>query len=531
MNSRTTGIPSLLIGIAIVIPVLAVLYSGIVSGGGDTWTHIRDTVLSGYLWGTISVLMLFILLLLSIAIPFAWLVSMYDFPGRRYFEWLLILPLSAPGYVVAYAYSDFLGVAGPIQSFIQNATGLRAKDYWFPDIHSTLGLATILAFTLYPYVYLTARSAFSTHAVSTLEAAQSLGASGWRRFSDIALPCARPAIVAGATLATMEAAADYGAAEHLGVTTLTFGIVRAWDSFGDPAGGARLSLFLLGIVLAIAFAERLTRGRHTLSQDAKRWRPFQRQHLTGPYRIVAPLACLALLSVTFLVPVGRLLWLSLFESNNQAPLWRALGNTITLAGTGALVALSFGLVIALSSRDSKTASSFARFAAASGYAVPGAILAVGVLAILSAFELPLLGLTAFSVLIWVYACRFTSAGAEPIRAAMEQVPKSIPMAARSLGAGSAKRARDIDLPIAWSGASVAALILFVEILKELPATLMLRPFNWDSLAVRAYAYASDERLAAAAAPCLLITLAGLFPVIILSRQLSDSRPGVKVRPE
>lgn len=525
MKLQASAIPSLLIGALIALPVLLVVSIGILQGGGDSWTHIRSTLLTEYLIGTIAVLVLFLILLLAIAVPFAWLVSMYDFPGRKQFEWLLILPLSAPGYVVAYAYADFLGAAGPIQSFIQDASGLRAKDYWFPDIHSVFGLATILAFTLYPYVYLTARAAFSTQAVGAIEAARMLGATGWRRFRNIAVPFALPAIAAGATLALMEAAADYGAAEHLGVPTLTYGIVRAWDSFGEPATGARLALFLLGIIVLFLLLQQLRPKRGSVSQDAKRWRQYQRPPLHGLAKLFAPLSCAVLLSISFIIPIGRLVWLAMEGGASHAPILGALKNTLILAGLGAGVALLFGMVIALSSRLSKPAATISRFAAASGYAVPGAILSVGVLALLSLFEIPLLGSTAIALLVWVYACRFTAAGSEPIQAALQRAPKSVPFAAQCLGAGPFRRAISIDLPIAWSGASVAAIILFVEILKELPATLMLRPTNWDSLAVRAYTYASDERLAAAAIPCLLITLAGLIPVIILSRQLAESRPG------
>lgn len=227
-------IPVLLAGLVIALPVAVVLITGLTEGGGAAWIHIRDTLLAGYLTGTISVLALTAMLCLLMAVPAAWLVTMFRFPGRGMFEWLLVLPLAAPGYVLAYAWGDLAGVGGPMQSALRDATGWSARDYWFPDISSLPGLSFVLACTLYPYVYLTARAAFISQSVCTMEAARSLGASSSRTFWSVALPAARPAIAAGLALAMMEAAADYGAAEFLGVPTLTFGIVRAWKSFGEP---------------------------------------------------------------------------------------------------------------------------------------------------------------------------------------------------------------------------------------------------------------------------------------------------------
>ncbi|MDP1554421.1 MAG: ABC transporter permease subunit, partial [Hyphomonas sp.] len=254
-------IPVLIAGLVIALPVVVVVVTGVVQGGGAAWTHIRDTLLLRYLIGTVSVLTLTAILCLLMAVPAAWLVTMFRFPGRGMFEWLLVLPLAAPGYVLAYAWSDLAGVGGPLQSALRDVTGWSARDYWFPNISSLPGLAFVLACTLYPYVYLTARAAFISQSVCTMEAARSLGASAGRTFWSVALPAARPAIAAGLALALMEAAADYGAAEFLGVPTLTYGIVRAWKSFGDPAAAARLAFVLLALVLTFVIVERQARGR------------------------------------------------------------------------------------------------------------------------------------------------------------------------------------------------------------------------------------------------------------------------------
>lgn len=518
-------LPVLLAGLVIALPVAVVLATGLSDGGGAAWTHIRDTLLAGYFSGTLRVLIMTGILCLLMAVPAAWLVTMFRFPGRGIFEWLLVLPLAAPAYVLAYAWSDLAGVGGPLQSALREATGWSARDYWFPVLSSAPGLAFVLACSLYPYVYLTARAAFLSQSVCTMEAARSLGASPARTFWSVALPAARPAIAAGLALALMEAAADYGAAEFLGVPTLTYGIVRAWKSFGEPAAAARIALVLLLLVLTLVIVERRSRGRAGIQQSSTRWREIPRVTLRGPAALGAAALCTAIFTFAFVLPVGRLLWRSIETGTRTAPIGDALINSILLASAGAAFAFVLALIIALSIRARGPIATVARIAASSGYAIPGAVLALGALAVIAALPVTLSGVLALAALAWVYAVRFTAAGTEPMAAALARAPASIGQAAESLGATPMRRILSVDLPIAMSGASAAALVLFVEALKELPATLMLRPFNWDTLAVRTHAYASDERLASAALPALLITLAGLLPVILLSRQMSRARPG------
>ena len=517
--------PAALAGVIIAVPVVSVLFAALMLGGGEAWQHIRDTLMLPYLGGTIGTLSMAAFFMLVFAVPAAWLVTMHEFPGRPVFEWLLILPLAAPGYVLAYAWGDLTGVAGPIQSTLRDITGWSARDYWFPSMRSMPGLAFVLASGLYPYVYLTARAGFVSQSICALEAARSLGASPLRAFARVVLPAARPAIAAGLALALMEVAADYGAAEYLGVPTLTFGIVRAWKSFGEPAAAARLAVVLLVLVIGLLLSERWSRGRAGSQQSSTRWRTVSRSKLTGLTGWLAALFCLVGFSIGFLLPVSRLVWRALEAGEHIAPIGDALKNTLVLAGSGAIFAFVLALVIALAGRGKGPGAAFARLTASSAYAIPGAVLALGALVVLGGLGLTLTGIVPVIALAWVYASRFTAAGAEPMVAALARAPASLGHAAESLGASPLRRAREVDLPIALSGASAGALILFVESLKELPATLMLRPFNWDTLAVRANAYATDERLAAAALPSLLITLAGLVPVILLSWRLSHSRPG------
>ena len=522
---KASNLPAFLIALLIGTPILAACLGGVFLGGGEAWQLILETRLSVYFSSTLIVLFLCAVLMLLMAIPAAWLVTMYDFPGRRVFDWVLILPLAAPGYVIAYAYGDLLGVFGPVQSLLRDLTGWSARDYWFPNIYSPFGCAFVLAVCLYPYVYLTARSAFLTQSVCTLEAARSLGANSRRVFLDVALPGARPAIAAGLGLALMEAAADYGAADFLGVNTLTVGLVRAWSSFYDAAAAARFSIFLIFLALILRWVEQWGRGNAGVQASSIRWRTQSRTPLSKGASIAACLFCGLLLTLGFGLPVARLIWMALDHQDRIAALWSPVLNSVLLAALGAAFAFLVAVLIAFSLREGGVGARLARLMAAAGYAMPGAVLAAGGLIIIQIGSLSLTGAIAFALLIWAYASRFSSAGAEPITAALKRAPHSLGYAAASLGAGPVRRAWLVDRPIALSGAAVGALILFVEILKELPATMMLRPTGWDTLAVRAHIYASDERLAAAAAPSVLITLVGLGPIVLLCLQLARARPG------
>ena len=501
-------------------PVAFALFTGVIGGGGDAWMHIVSTQLLGYTMTTLAVIVLTAALILLFAVPTAWFVSLNEFPGRGFFEWALILPLAAPGYVLAYAWADAADVAGPIQSLLRDVTGLSARDYWFPNVYSVPGLSFVMASALFPYAYLTARAAFSNLSLCTMEAARSLGASPRRLFLQVALPAARPAIFAGLALALMETAADYGAASYLGVQTLSVGIFRAWHSFSEPAVAARLAVLLILIAFGLQFIERIARGRGGIQQTATRWRTPRRQKLGALSGWAVAIGCSLVLLLSFVIPVTRLIWVSAETGLGQGQIIRPFLNSLTLAFAGSAAAFVLALTITIGARQNRFSQFVGRFAAGAGYAAPGIVLALGALFILSWTGFSVAGPAALIFLVWIYASRFTAAGAEPLNAAFSRAPASLGNAARSLGASRFQRLMRVELPVAMSGASAAAIILFVEMLKELPATLMLRPFNWDTLAVQAFAYASDERLAAATLPSLLITAAGLGPVVLLSLQLT-----------
>lgn len=493
-------------------PVVAVLAQGL--SGAPAGSGAQDMIWRS-VGGTLALVLFAGAAATVLGAGAAWLVTLCDFPGRRAFEWLLVLPLAAPAYVLAYAYGALTGPGGPIP--------VRLGGLW--------GAGLVYALGFYPYVYLSARAAFVSQSVCALEAARSLGAGPWRTFARIAAPLAWPGVAAGAALACMEIAADYGAAAYFGADTVTTGVFRAWFARGEPQLALQLASWLLLGALALLALERFARGRRGFAGGSSRWRPLPRTRLSTPTAISASIFCASLVTVGALLPLGWLLRLATFRpldelSNIGAP----LANTLALAGAGAALTLVLAAAIALAARHPGGRSG--ALAAAVGYAAPGAVTALGAFTLFGVARDAgwiggLSGPLSFAALLWVYASRFAAAGAQPIEAGLTRVTRSMGEAARTLGAPSSRQLLAIELPIAAPGAIAGALIVFVDILKELPATLVLRPFDFETLATRAHSYAADDRLTQAAAPALLITLAGLAPVILLSRRLSRARAGAR----
>ncbi|GAM99938.1 ferric iron ABC transporter permease protein [alpha proteobacterium U9-1i] len=445
----------------------------------------------------------------------AWLVSLCDFPGRRWFEWLLVLPLAAPSYVLAYSYASFTWAGG--------VSPIPVSGFW--------GVAFIYAVGLYPYVYLAGRAAFASQSACALEAARTLGAKPMALFTRVAAPLARPAIAAGGALVLMEIAADYGAAQHFGVTTLSTAIFRAWYAHANPHAALQISAVLLIAALVFLIIERRARGRAAYAGGSTRWRTLPRYKLNSVAGVGAALFCAALITFGAALPLAWLARLALLHAR-LGDIAGPFVNSLTLSAIGAAVTLTLALAIASFARRAGRLGKGALFAAGIGYAAPGAVIALGALTLFGlAREAGWVGGLgaglALTALIWTYAARFTAAGAGPIDSGLARLSKNLDSSARTLGAGPITRTLRIDLPIAAPSLAAAALILFVEILKELPATLVLRPFDFDTLAVIAYAYASDERLLQAAAPALLIFVAGLAPVLILTRGIGRARAGAQ----
>lgn len=532
---------ALLVAVLIGLPVAMVVVHLFLPSEG-TWTHLADTVLADYIANSVWLILGVGAGTFLVGTGAAWLVAMNEFPGRRVFEWALILPLAVPAYVLAYAYTDFLQVSGPVQGLLRDVTGWGVRDYWFPQIRSLEGAVLVFVFALYPYVYLAARAAFLQQCECVIEAGRTLGCTPWRAFRRIALPMARPALAAGVALALMETLADFGAVAHFGVATFTTGIYRTWFSFGDPVAAAQLASVLLGFIALLLFVERASRRGAKYFDTSRRVRPLGEQRLTGWRAWTATAACALPLLLGFVIPAAILLALALGKGAGQldSDYLGIIANTVTLAGLTAAIAVALALMLsyALRAGADRPTQAAARLAGL-GYAIPGSIIAVGVLIPFAAFDNALdallretLGVStgllltgSVAALVFAYLVRFLAVAQQTTRAGLERITPSMDAAAASLGAGRWRILKRVHTPMLKGSLLTAFLLVFVEVMKELPATLIMRPFNYDTLAVTAYNLAADERLAEAATPALTIVAVGLIPVIVLSRLIGRSRPG------
>lgn len=450
----------------------------------------------------------------------AWLVVMHSFPGRGLFTWALALPLAMPAFAVAYGYADLLDVAGPLRSALRDRTGL---DLPF-EIRSQGGAIFVLTAAFYPYVFLAMRAAFLNLPAATLEAARMLGGGRLSVALRVGLPMTRPALGAGVALAVMETLADYGAVHFLSVQTLTTGVVRAWSVFGSPASAARFALPLLATAAVLLWIERAARRGRSHETGKTRWRRLEPTPLRGLKGLAASGFCLSLLSAGLLVPAG---WLAL-NLGAATPDWSRLataaGNTLGLGLAGAACTVGLATLLALGANRAPNAVRLASL----GYATPGAVMAIGLLAPASlvwGLSPATAGALALVLLVLAYSARLMAAALEPIEAGFSRVNPALVQAARTLGRSEAASALAVRLPLASASLLTAALIVMVDVLKELPATLILRPFNFDTLAVMASTYALDERLAQAGPPSLLILLLSLPAVFWLTGRISAMAPG------
>ncbi len=541
--TRRTGVTWLSAAAAVAAGVLAVpviiVLASVFAPAGATWAHLASTVLPEYIANTLWLVLGAGVGVTVIGVATAWLTTLCRFPGRGFFEWALILPLAMPAYVMAYAYTDFLQFAGPVQGWLRATMGWGPKDYWFPEVRSLGGAALIFSFVFYPYVYLLARAAFLEQAAGMIEAGRSLGYGPWRSFFRLVLPLARPGIVAGVALALMETLADFGTVAYFALPTFTTGIYRAWLSLGDRAAAAQLAAALLGFVALVLIAERLSRGRARFDDRSVR-RALAPQRLGGWSAAGAVLVCAVPILAGFVIPSAILLDLSISGGDLQLGA-RYLGlvvNSVSLAALTAVFAVLLGLLIAYAARAGHGwFGAVAHRLASLGYAVPGAVIAVGVLipvtrldhAVADAIE-AMFGISTgllltggIAALVYAYLVRFLAVALQSVEAGLAKITPSMDDAARSLGARPAGILARVHVPLLMPSLLVAALMVFVDVMKVLPATFMMRPFDFDTLAVHAYNLASDERLSELAAPALTIVAAGMVPLIVLSRSLIRAR--------
>jgi iron(III) transport system permease protein len=520
----------------ILLPILAVLAS-VLGAAGETWAHLARTMLGSYVANTALLVLGVGIGVTSIGVLSAWLVTAYRFPGKRLLEWALMLPLAMPAYVMAYAYTDWLQFTGAVQTALRALTGWQAREYWFPEIRSLGGAALVLSLALYPYVYLLARTAFLDLSRSALEAGRLSGLSPWAAFRRIALPIARPAIAAGVALALMETLADFGTVSYFALEVFTTGIFKAWMSLGDPVGAAQLSVCLLLFVAAVLGLERASRGRAAYASAPGRTSATQR--LTSWRAALACAACTAPVVLGFVLPAALLLHLAWSDLAVRTGfpigprLFSLLGNSFILAGLAAAAGVLLATAMAYASRLSRAPLvAFANRAAALGYAIPGAVIAVGILVPLgrldnwiaggleSAFGIKagLLLTGSIVALIYAYLVRFLAVALQTMEAGLARVTPRMDDAARSLGATPAQALARVHAPLLAPSLAGAALLLFVDVMKELPATFALRPFNFDTLAIEAYNLAKDERLSEAALPSLAIVAIGLVPLLLVTKR-------------
>ena len=526
-----------LVALACLLPMVAVVLAS-VTGGRETISHLLDTVLIGYAQTTLALVAMVAVGTFAIGVGAAWLVTMTRFPGVRLFEIALVLPLAFPAYVLAYAYTFLLDHPGIVQTTLRNVTGWGPRDYWFPEVRSLGGAAVMLVLVLYPYVYLLARAAFLQQSASAFLAARTLGHSAWSAFWRVSLPMARPAIAGGVLLAVMETIADFGTVAYFSVQTFATGIYTSWFSLADRAGAAQLATCLLGFALFLAIAERIQRGQAKYHHAGKAHITMPPESLTGWKAGLAIALCAVPVVLGFLLPTVVLFDMGLGSEQNlfSRRYGNFIANSLTLAGVAAVLTVTAAVTVGFYQRlRPGQRSALAGYVARLGYAVPGGVIAVGLMVPFAAFDnaldawmratfdisTGLLITGSIWLLVAAYMVRFLAAALGAYEGGQSTVHSNMDAAARSLGQSPLGTLRRVHLPILTPSLLTALLIVFVDVMKELPATLIMRPFNYDTLAVQAFRLASDERLEGAAVPSLVIVAVGLLPVILICRRVGQ----------
>lgn len=527
---------AIFIAAALSLPIFVVLVN-VLMGDGDVWRHLYQTVLADYIQNSLLLMFGVGVGAFAIGVPCAWLTSMCDFPGRKSLSWALLLPMAMPAYIIAYTYTGVLDFAGPVQTLIRELTGWSYGEYWFFDVRSLGGAMVMLTLVLYPYVYLMSRAAFLEQSENTLEVSRTLGYSGRTAFFKLALPLARPAIVTGLTLVLMETLADYGTVQYFGVNTFTTGILRTFYGFGDVVAASQLAGILLLFVTVLILLERYSRHRIRYHASGLKKASSRRINITGSRSIFAFVFCVLPIFFGFIIPVSVLTYWAVFKAElPDARFVQLAWNSLYLAGLAALIAVSLALILSYAIRLNRDRSVSASVGIAGlGYALPGTIIAIGIIVPLAWLDHRIISLVKYYTdekvglifsgtlvaLLFAYTVRFMAVSLGAVQNGLGKIKPSMDMAGRSLGMAPSKVLIRIHIPLLKGSVLTALLIVFVDVLKELPATLVLRPFNFNTLAVRAYELAADERLIDAAPASLMIVLVGLAPVILLSRSISS----------
>ena len=517
------------------LPVL-VIYASLINPQVDLWQHLWETVLLDYVANSLILASSVGLGSLVIGTALAFCMTRYDFVGRGILQWLLLLPMAMPAYIIAYTYTGMLDFSGPVQTVLRETFGWSYGDYWFPEVRSLTGACVMMILVLYPYVYMLARTAFSEQAASLQEASRSMGVSATGHFFKVALPLARPAILTGTALAMMEAFADYGTVQYFGVNTFTTGIFRTWFGLGNGLAAAQLASLLCTFVLVLLVFEKWSRRRIQYFYQGQKQVASRRITLSMTKGISVFVVCCVVPLLGFIVPVIQLLDWAIDTAGQSFDdgFVQLMANSFMLAAAAALLVVVTALMFAYAKRlKASWLTSFQVQMASMGYAIPGTVIAIGVLLPLGWADRGLNQLTEqwFGVtpglifsgtifaLLLAYTVRFISVALHNVESGLGRITPNMDNAARSMGFSPMRVLGKVHIPLMRASVLSAMLLVFVDVLKELPATLILRPFNFNTLAVRSYEMASDERLADASLPAISIVLVSLIPVILLTRAL------------
>ncbi len=533
---------SLVLAATLLMPIVAVGWMALFPTE-NVWPHLVQNALPVYLGNTLALMAMVGFGTALVGTAAAWLVVMTEFPGRRLLEWALLAPLAMPAYIGAYALVDLLEYAGPVQTALRALFGWQdSRDYWFPEIRSIWAAGFVLTLALYPYVYLLARAAFREQSVCALEVGRALGCGPWGVFWRVGLPLARPAVVAGSAIAMMETLNDFGAVDYFNVPTLTRGVFSIWLDTYNAGGAAQIAMVMLGFVLLLLAIERISRRGKRFHHTSRRYRPIRRTRPKRLRKFVVIGVCASPVLLGFVLPALVVGWHASahLEQWADAGFWRAVINTGTLAAIAALVSCLVGIFMVYGARMSgQNAPRWLAQATALGYAAPGAVLAVGVLIPLAALDhriadtaeasfgvdVGLILTGSAAAVVFAYVVRFSAIAHGAIDGAFGRVTPSMELAARTLGETRGGTLTRVHLPMIKGSVLTAALLIFVDSVKELPATLILRPFNFETLSTTVYGAASLEQLDQAGPAALAIIVVGLAPVALLARSLDRARPG------
>ncbi|WP_413285140.1 ABC transporter permease [Vibrio sp. MA40-2] len=526
------------LALLLVLPILAIFYLAL-GDSGDLFEHLLSTVMPTYIYNTVVLVIGVLILSLLFGVPSAWLMAMCRVPGEKILQWMLVLPLAMPGYIAGYIFTDWFDFAGPIQVLIRDLTGWSGGEYWFPDMRTLGGATVVLALVFYPYVYLMARAAFMEQNASLLQSARLLRCSPFQSFRRISLPLARPSIAVGLSLVAMETIGDFGTVSYFAVNTLTTAVYDTWLGYSNLNAAAKISAIMLLVVILLLSTERYSRRKQKLFQSSFNSHEDMKYQLVGWKKYAALIWCWGLVSIAFILPIGQLLiYAYKYFSQSWTEEFRQYAlNSLQVSISAALIAILVALTVNFHHRlqSNRLSISFLRLASL-GYAVPGTVLAIGVMAPVLTMDhwindlakmmdwgrpgLVLSG--SMFAMIFAMVVRFSAVAIGSIESSLNKISPSMDMASRTMGCNPNQMLKRVHFPLVRRGILVAGLLVFIESMKELNAALLLRPFNFETLATYVYNFVSDEHLELGALPAILLILVGLIPLIVINRSLEQS---------